>query len=319
MDILTTREAVRARRAGRQRDKIALIPTMGALHEGHLSHVERCREIVGDRQAGGEVWVSVFVNPTQFGPGEDLEKYPRQAQRDAALLRERGVDAVWMPPVEEMYPHGSDWAGAVSMTVPGVAGVLEGERRPVHFEGVCRVVMKLLQQVQPGVMTLGEKDYQQLRVVSAMVADLDVPVEVVAVKTVREADGLAMSSRNRYLEPESRERAGAMAGAWAWAEEEVRRRGVVSAEELERGMRARLEEAGFEVDYAVVRDAATLDEVTRVGSATRPALSDLSQASAWGGGEVRAMLAGRLGGVRLIDNAAVGFITNAALPSEPGG
>lgn len=297
------------RRAGVERSGVALVPTMGALHEGHLSHVERCRDWLSGGGGGGgegEVWVSVFVNPTQFGRGEDLGRYPRDAERDAELCRGRGVDVLFMPSVGEMYREGTDWVGATGVEVPGLADDLEGLRRPGHFGGVCRVVLKLLNLVEAGAVTLGRKDYQQLRVVSAMIQDLDLPVEVLEVETTREADGLAMSSRNRYLSPAARPRAAAMAGAWRWAAAEVAGRGEVAAEELEAGMREGLERAGFEVDYTAVRDGRTLRAIGRVRSERVGSgrTGDGVQALK----EARALLAARLEGVRLVDSGAVGVV-----------
>ena len=196
--IAETREAIaEARRKG---SAIGLIPTMGALHAGHVSLVE------ASRAREGCVAVSIFVNPTQFGPREDLAKYPRTLEADLARCEAAGVDLVFAPSAEEMYPHGF----ATSIHVAEVTERLEGEFRPGHFDGVATVVCKLLGIVQPDRAYFGQKDYQQLAVVRRMAADLDLPVEIVGCPTVRESDGLALSSRNRYLSAEERAEAPAL-------------------------------------------------------------------------------------------------------------
>src|ERR671935_2931272 len=173
---------------------VGLVPTMGALHEGHLSHVRRARE------RDDVVVASVFVNPTQFGPSEDLTRYPRTPERDAALLEAEGVDVLFMPSAEEMYPPGF----ATRVEVGRIGEVLEGASRPGHFAGVATVVLKLFQLVRPTRAYFGQKDAQQLAVIRQMVRDLNLPVEIVAGPTIREPDGLAMSSRNAYLYPAER-------------------------------------------------------------------------------------------------------------------
>ncbi len=291
MQVVHTRAEVEAVRRGVARDRVALIPTMGALHDGHLSHVAVARSRVGDREAGGQVWVSIFVNPTQFGPGEDFGRYPRTLELDLAACAAAGVDGVWVPGVEDVYVPGEV---ETRVEVLGLADVLEGAARPGHFAGVCRVVAKLLGVVRPGVMTLGEKDYQQLCVLRAMVSDLALGVEVAAVPTAREADGLARSSRNAYLDAGMRAKGLGLPRALD-AGEVVLRAGA-SAGEAERVMRVELSEAGVELEgggYAAVREAETMGAVD--GSPCGP---------------VVLLVAGRVSGegaeaVRLIDNRVV--------------
>jgi len=193
-----------ARLRARLPGPVALVPTMGALHEGHRTLVRAAKEL------GGSVVVSVFVNPTQFGPGEDFDRYPRTWDADLAALAEEGADVVFHPPVEEVYPPGS-----LGVTVqPGpLGGVLEGAVRPGHFAGVLTVVAKLFGLVRPDVALFGEKDYQQLTLIRAMARELALGLEVVGVPTVREDDGMALSSRNRYLSPEERARAATLSKA----------------------------------------------------------------------------------------------------------
>ncbi|MCG6964420.1 MAG: pantoate--beta-alanine ligase [Acidobacteria bacterium] len=199
MEIVSTIAAARERRsadreAGRS---VALVPTMGYLHEGHLSLVRRAREI------GDSVWVSVFVNPAQFGPGEDLERYPRDLERDAALLEAEGVDVVFAPPAEDMYPRPS----VVTIRFSGLEDRLCGATRPGHFSGVGLVVAKLFNIVDPAVAVFGQKDAQQALLIRRLAAELDFPVQIEVSPTVREADGLAMSSRNVYLSAAERQAA----------------------------------------------------------------------------------------------------------------
>jgi len=227
---------------------IGLVPTMGFLHEGHLSLIDVAR-----RHGAQFVAVSIFVNPKQFGPREDFSRYPRDEERDRRLLESRGVDLLFLPGVEEIYP-----AGAVTMvSLGGVAKPLEGERRPGHFDGVATVVLKLFNIVMPDIAVFGRKDAQQCAVIERMVRDLDVPVRLVFGETVREPDGLAMSSRNSYLGADERERAPALHRALRAGQEAITHgiHDVASIETLMHKMIA--ETPGVEVDYLVVVDPAT--------------------------------------------------------------
>ena len=257
---------------------IGFVPTMGFLHEGHLSLVDVARD------AGATfVVVSVFVNPKQFGPTEDFARYPRNEEGDAAMLKGRGVDALFLPSVETMYPPGSQTA----VRVGGVATPLEGERRPGHFDGVATVVLKLFDIVQPDVAAFGCKDAQQCAVIDRMVSDLDVPVRLLFGETVREHDGLAMSSRNSYLSAGERSVAPVLHRALRAGEEAITH-GIHDVAAIEKLMRRVVEESGgATVDYLAVVDPRTFEP---------PA-----------GFERRVLLAGaiRIGKTRLIDNILV--------------
>ncbi len=258
------------RRAG---ERVALVPTMGNLHAGHYSLVELARKHA-DR-----VVASVFVNPTQFGPNEDFSRYPRTPEADAAGLEAAGCDVLWLPSVETMYPYGVD--ATVRVSVPGVTATLEGAHRPGHFDGVATVVARLFNQVSPDVAVFGRKDYQQLAVIRYMARDLAFPIEIVAAETKREADGLAMSSRNQYLSPD--ERAVATRISRTLFQMRDAARAGQPRERIEADADAGLEAAGFVVDYSVIR-APGLD-LPATGSGPRVAL-----------------IAARLGRTRLIDN-----------------
>jgi pantoate--beta-alanine ligase len=268
------RKAIAALRA--DGGKIAFVPTMGALHAGHMALVAEARK------RAAHVVASIFVNPKQFGPNEDLAAYPRRAAKDSAMLAEAGVKLLWMPDVETMYPAGH----ATGVTVAGLGDPLEGAARPGFFGGVATVVAKLFNQVRPDIALFGEKDFQQLAVIRRMVADLDFGIEVVGVPTEREEDGLALSSRNVYLTPEERAQARALPRALGAAAAAIEGGGDV-AEALAKA-EAALTEGGFQsVDYVALCDAATLAPVTMLD---RPA---------------RLLAAARIGAARLIDNVPV--------------
>ncbi|WP_340588127.1 pantoate--beta-alanine ligase [Erythrobacter alti] len=273
----TLRSAVDELRAS---GRIALVPTMGALHEGHLTLIREAAKVAD------HVAASIFVNPRQFGPNEDLDAYPRQLAEDSAKLEAEGVTLLWAPDVEAMYPQGY----ATNVSVSGVSSGLCGGDRPGHFDGVATVVCKLFNQVRPDMALFGEKDWQQLSVIRRMARDLDLVLphadSILGVPTVREADGLAMSSRNAYLTPEQREAAGTLPRAM---QEAIAR--IVDGQEV-RPTLAMLEDAllgaGFaSVDYAELRDADSID------------LLDSDN------GNARLFVAARIGGTRLIDNMAV--------------
>jgi pantoate--beta-alanine ligase len=243
-----TRAAVRQARINGA--TIGFVPTMGFLHEGHLSLVQVARD------AGASfIAVSIFVNPRQFGPSEDFSRYPRDEARDAELLESAGVDLLFLPPVEVMYPDGA----ATTISMDGVARPLEGVRRPGHFDGVATVVAKLFNIVQPDVAAFGRKDAQQCAVIERMVRDLDLPVTLVYGETLREGDGLAMSSRNAYLSADERAKAPVLHRALRAGVEAITH-GIHSVPDVERLMRRVVtEEGGVEVDYLAVVDPATFE------------------------------------------------------------
>ncbi len=280
MNICKTISEFRRYRRSAAGGKVIFVPTMGALHEGHGSLVRMARRLAG---SDGIVAVSIFVNPTQFGPQEDFHKYPRPFEQDLAHLAAWEADAVFFPSPEEMYAPGS----AMSID-PGPLGcVLDGAIRPGHFRGVCTVVAKLLGIVEPASMILGQKDFQQQLILKHMVRDLNMPVEVVTAPTLREPDGLAMSSRNRYLSPDQRAQAGSIYQALSWARHEYSG-GVRDAGALEAGLSERIGQAGLEVQYALACHPETL-EVYRQTVAT-PCVF---------------LIAATLGTTRLIDNLVV--------------
>ncbi|KAB2808211.1 pantoate--beta-alanine ligase [Pimelobacter simplex] len=291
---LTTAPAVARSRAElaallRHGGPVVLVPTMGALHEGHATLMRRARERAG---ADGVVVVSVFVNPLQFGPGEDLDRYPRTFDDDLAMASAEGVDVVFAPVVAEMYPDGVPHEGVVSEAVtvqPGpLADLLEGASRPGHFRGVLTVVAKLFGLVRPDVAVFGEKDYQQLALIRRMVADLCLGIDVVGAPTDREPDGLARSSRNRYLDAEQRQQAAVLSRALRAAQERASY-GVPAARWA--AMALIKSEPGVELDYLALT-------TTGLGE-----LPDYPEA----GSEGRVLVAARVGSTRLIDNMPLQF------------
>lgn len=255
---------------------MALVPTMGALHAGHIALIDAARA------RGAQVVASIFVNPTQFGPDEDLDAYPRREATDAQMLEAAGAALLWAPDAAAMYPAGF----ATSISVSGVSGRWDGAARPGHFAGVATVVTKLLQQVRPDFACFGEKDFQQLAVIRRLVADLDMAIEIVGVPTQRDDDGLALSSRNAYLTPEERIVARALPRALGEAAASIERGGDIEAALA--AAKTRLAEAGFDpIDYVALVDAATLEPL---GTLAAPA---------------RLLAAAKLGRTRLIDNLAV--------------
>src|SRR5580700_2316222 len=266
------------KRSGR---RVALVPTMGALHEGHATLMRQARE------QDALVVVSIYVNPTQFGPQEDFKRYPRDLEADQRLCEREQVDTIFAPSDGEMYPGGVEAALAASTWVEEtmLARRFEGERRPGHFRGVCTVVAKLFNIVQPDIALFGQKDYQQLKVVQRMVRDLRFPIEIVPVPTVREPDGLAMSSRNAQLSPAERAQAAVLSKALRVAHD-LFTGGEQSADRLEAAMQRTVSLApAMRLDYAQIVDGETLEPVTKVQH-----------------GNV-ALIAVHMGKVRLIDNA----------------
>jgi pantoate--beta-alanine ligase len=254
--------------------RIGFVPTMGNLHAGHFALVKLARE------HSDKVVASIFVNPTQFGPNEDYARYPRTPESDIQGLREAGGDALLLPDVEEMYPFGT--MGCVQMHVPGITDILDGAHRPGHFNGVAQVVARLFNMVQPDIACFGRKDYQQLQVIRYMATEMSFPVTIVPAPTLREPDGLAMSSRNQYLLGDERQTATFVYQTLRFMREQA---GLgMPLPGIEAEARQRLEMAGFSVDYAEVRR------------------SDLSRPKAGDETGLLALVAARLGRTRLIDN-----------------
>jgi pantoate--beta-alanine ligase len=279
MNVSGSIDAVRqAVREARQRSQtVGLVPTMGALHAGHLSLIERAR------QETGFVVVSIFVNPTQFGPGEDLARYPRTLEKDLDLCRRQGVHLVFVPETRTMYPPGFQ----TFVEVTDLQTVLCGRSRPGHFRGVATVVLKLLNIVQPDVAYFGQKDAQQARVIQQLVRDLDVPVQIRVCPIVREPDGLALSSRNQYLTPDQRRHAVVLYEALQ-AARDVILQGERDPAAIERVLRSRIAATPDAIlDYATVADAETLGRPERLH------------------GTVLLAVAVRFGTTRLIDNILV--------------
>jgi pantoate--beta-alanine ligase len=273
--IAALRDVVRQWRAAGAR--IGFVPTMGSLHEGHMSL------LVAARQHADKVIASVFVNPLQFGPGEDFERYPRTPDEDNRLLAATGCDLLFLPGVDEIYPEGPS---ATRVSVPSLSQILCGAVRPGHFDGVATVVAKLFGIVQPDLAVFGEKDYQQLAIIRRMTIDLDLPVQIVGAPTVRASDGLAMSSRNRYLSAADRATAPQIHAALLETTVQIAA-GQRNYPALEEQGAATLRAAGMQPDYFAVRDAATL----MVPEATTR--------------EIVVLTAARLGKARLIDNLRV--------------
>ncbi len=272
-DLTDLRAAIAAFRADGAR--VALVPTMGALHAGHMALVDAAK------RPGTKVVASIFVNPKQFGPNEDLARYPRREAADSRMLAEAGCDLLWLPPAEAMYPEGF----ATMISLSGVTEGLDGAARPGHFDGVATVVAKLFNQVTPDAAYFGEKDFQQLQVIRRLVADLDFAIDIVGVPTQRDDDGLALSSRNIYLDEEERAKAVALPRALGVAARAIARGDAPDAA-LE-DARASLVAGGFSVDYVALVDAETL---TPEPAINRPR---------------RLLAAARMGQTRLIDNVPV--------------
>jgi len=260
----------------RQSGTVALVPTMGALHAGHLALVDEAK------RRADHVVATIFVNPTQFNDPGDLERYPRNEADDERKLEEAGCDLAWLPAVEAMYPAGF----ATIVHVSGVSDRWEGEHRPGHFDGVATIVAKLLLAVRPESALFGEKDFQQLAVIRRMVEDLAIPVEIVGVPTVRDADGLALSSRNALLSADERARAVALPISLKAARDAIRAGQAVESA-LEQGKRELLAGGFRQVDYLALVDAATLEPLAAPH------------------GEMRLIAAATIGSTRLIDNLAV--------------
>jgi len=257
--------------------RVALVPTMGALHAGHLSLIAHARN------NAPHVAVSIFVNPTQFGPKEDYAKYPRPIEEDLEKCEQAGVNFVFNPSAEEMYPPG---VPDVVVDLPNLAGTLEGKHRPGHFKGVCQVVAKLFNILQPTIACFGQKDFQQLRIIRGMVEALDMPIDVIGCPTLRDPDGLAMSSRNIYLSPDERQRALSISRALMSAYVEFRT-GIDQTNRLVATMQRPLLENHLNIDYVAAVDADTLKPVEKVDAPTVLAI------------------AARVGNTRLIDNVTI--------------
>jgi pantoate--beta-alanine ligase len=275
MEIVKTIADARALRA--KLGRLALVPTMGALHAGHLSLIAHAKN------NAPRVAVSIFVNPTQFGPREDYTKYPRPVESDLEKCEQAGVDFVFAPPPGEIYPPG---CADVVVDLPSLSLVLEGKHRPGHFKGVCQVVAKLFNIITPEVACFGQKDYQQLRIIQAMTESLNMPIDVIACPTVRDPDGLAMSSRNMYLSPEERQRGLAISRALMLAYAEFKS-GIRQANRLTATMQKVLLEQHLNIDYVAAVDPVTFKPAEKVEGPTLLAI------------------AARVGNTRLIDNVVI--------------
>jgi pantoate--beta-alanine ligase len=281
MEAVTTIAAVRkrVRRWREEGSRVAFVPTMGNLHPGHVSLIEMAR------RHGERFIASIFVNPMQFGPNEDFAHYPRTPTQDARMLADAGCDLMFMPDVAEIYPNGSERATRVE--VPGLSDILDGEFRPGHFEGVATIVAKLFHIVEPDVAVFGEKDFQQLTIIRRMVTDLCLPITIVAAPTVRDPDGLAMSSRNQYLTDEERKKAPLIHQQLLAAVARLRA-GDRDFAAIERAALETLEQSGFRSDYFSIRRA---DDLNIPAANSR---------------HLVVLVAARLGRARLIDNLQFG-------------
>jgi len=266
-----------ARRIRARYGRLALVPTMGALHAGHMSLIAHAKN------NAPAVAVSIFVNPTQFGPKEDYTKYPRPIEEDLDKCEQAGVDFIFSPTAQEIYPPGGP---DVVVDLPTMTSVLEGKHRPGHFKGVCQVVAKLFNIIQPTVACFGQKDFQQLRVIEAMVEALDMPIDIIACPTLRDPDGLAMSSRNAYLSPEDRQKALSISRALMMGFKEFKD-GVRQTNRLITTMQKVMLEQHLSIDYVAAVDPETLKPVEKI---ERPTLL---------------AIAARVGVTRLIDNTVV--------------
>jgi pantoate--beta-alanine ligase len=266
-----------ARRVRARYGRLALVPTMGALHAGHMSLIAHAKN------NAPAVAVSIFVNPTQFGPKEDFNKYPRPIEEDLERCEQAGVDWVFNPSPEEMYPPGMP---DVVVDLPAMSTVLEGKHRPGHFKGVCQIVAKLFNIIQPTVACFGQKDFQQLRIIEAMVQALNMPIDVIACPTLRDPDGMAMSSRNMYLSPEERQKGLSISRALMMGYKEFME-GVRQTNRLITTMQKVMLEQHVNIDYVAAVDPETLRPVEKIE------------------GETLLAIAARVGNTRLIDNVVV--------------
>jgi pantoate--beta-alanine ligase len=276
--MIVSRTIAECRAERRKLGRVALVPTMGALHAGHLSLIEIAK------MRAEHVIVSIFVNPTQFGPTEDFTKYPRPIEQDLARCEEAGVDLIFNPSADEMYRPG---VPDVIVDLPSLSTVLEGKHRPGHFKGVCQVVAKLFNVVRPDLACFGRKDFQQLRILRAMTEALDFPIEIVGCPTLREPDGLAMSSRNQYLSTEDRQRALSISRGLFAAEAEFKK-GINQTNRLIATIQKPMLESHLSIDYVAAVDPQTLKNVEVVNGPTILAV------------------AARVGKTRLIDNVEIG-------------
>ena len=276
MQIVRTSEELTRARANLGPGTLALVPTMGALHAGHMALVEEAK------RRADKVAATIFVNPTQFGTNEDFGRYPRREADDARMLEDAGCDLLWMPSIPDVYPDGF----ATTVHVSGVTERWEGEARPGHFDGVATVVARLLLSVRPDFALFGEKDFQQFVVIRRMVADLNIAAQILGVPTVREADGLALSSRNAYLSPDDRERAAALPRALEYARGTILD-GTSVQLALDTGRKALVEGGFSRIDYFALVDATTLEPLET------------------GSGTMRLIAAVVIGATRLIDNIPV--------------